>query len=42
VLSTSTVWGNTSDSVFITGLTNVVQQTIANGATNRFFRLHRP
>ena len=39
-LSFSTVWSNTSDSVSINGLTNVVQQTMVT--TNRFFRLHRP
>jgi len=39
-LGASTVWSNTSDTVSITGLTNVVQQTIV--ATNRFFRLRRP
>ncbi|NOS70600.1 MAG: hypothetical protein HOP33_11800 [Verrucomicrobia bacterium] len=40
LLGTPTVWSNTSDSVSINGLTNVVQQTTIT--TNRFFRLHRP
>jgi hypothetical protein len=40
VLGNPTVWSNTSDSVSINGLTNVVQQTMTT--TNRFFRLHRP
>lgn len=41
-LAQPTTWGNTTDSVFISGTTNAVQQTIAVGITNRFFRLHRP
>jgi len=41
-IGTSTVWSNTTDAVSINGLTNVVQQSIANGTTNRFFRLRRP
>ncbi|NOS70599.1 MAG: hypothetical protein HOP33_11795 [Verrucomicrobia bacterium] len=40
LLGTSTVWNDTTNSVSITGLTNVVQQTMT--ATNRFFRLHLP
>ena len=39
-LGTSPVWSNTTNSVSINGLTNVVQQTMAT--TNRFFRLRRP
>ncbi len=39
-LGSPTVWSNTTDSVSVNGLTNVVQQTIVT--TNRFFRLHRP
>ena len=39
-LGTSTVWSNTSDSVSINGLTNVVQQPMVT--TNRFYRLRRP
>ena len=40
VLGTPTVWSNSTNSVFINGLSNVVQQTLVS--TNRFFRLHRP
>lgn len=40
VLGASTAWSNTSDSVSVNGLTNVVQQTMVS--TNRFYRLHRP
>lgn len=36
----SVVWSDTTNSVSINGLTNVVQQT--RTTTNRFFRLHRP
>jgi hypothetical protein len=39
-LGTPTVWSDTPDSVSITGLTNIVQQTIVT--TNRFYRLRRP
>lgn len=39
-LGTSTVWNDTTNSVSINGLTNVVQQAMTS--TNRFFRLHRP
>ena len=39
-LGTATVWDDTTNSVSITGQTNVVQQTLVT--TNRFFRLHRP
>lgn len=35
-------WSDTADSVSINGTTNVVQQTIAGGRTNRFYRLRRP
>jgi len=41
-LGTSTGWSNTTDSVSVSGQTNVVQQPIAGGNTNRFFRLRRP
>jgi hypothetical protein len=41
VLGTSTVWNDTTNSVSVNGLTNVVQLTV-NGTTNRFYRLHRP
>ena len=34
------VWSNTTESVSLNGLTNVVQQTLVT--TNRFFRLRRP
>jgi hypothetical protein len=40
VLGPSTMWSNTTDSVSISGLTNMVQQTLVT--TNRFFRLRRP
>lgn len=33
------VWSNMPDPVFISGQTNIVQQTLVN--SNRFFRLHR-
>ncbi len=36
------VWNDSTNSVSVVGLTNVVQQTPATGATNRFFRLRRP
>ena len=42
ILGTSPVWSNTTNAVSVSGLTNVVQQTIAGGNTNRFFRLRRP
>jgi hypothetical protein len=42
LLSTTSVWNDTTNSVSINGQTNVVQQSIASGTTNRFFRLHRP
>ncbi len=35
-------WSDTANSVFVSGVTNVVQQSIASGGTNRFYRLHRP
>jgi len=35
------VWSNTTGPVSLNGLTNVVQQPIAGGNTNRFFRLRR-
>jgi hypothetical protein len=41
LLGVQTAWNDTTNSVSINGLTNVVQQPIV-GATNRFFRLHRP
>lgn len=37
----ATTWIATTNSVSVNGLTNAVQQSIV-GATNRFFRLHRP
>jgi hypothetical protein len=41
-LGAAAVWTGTTNSVAITGFTNVVQQTTANGTSNRFFRLYRP
>ncbi len=35
-------WSDTASSASINGVTNIVQQTIAGGGTNRFFRLRRP
>ena len=40
LLGTPTGWSDTTNSVSINGLTNVIQQ--APGTANRFFRLHRP
>ena len=34
------VWSNSTDTVSVNGLTNVIQQTL--GPTNRFYRLRRP
>ena len=42
LLGTPTVWSDTTNSVSVNGLTNVVQQTIGSGITNRYYRLHRP
>ena len=42
LLGAPAVWSETTDLVSINGLTNVVQQTITNGYTNRFYHLHRP
>jgi len=42
LLGTPTVWNDTSELVSTDGLSNVVQQAIAEGITNRFFRLRRP
>jgi len=42
MLGTSTGWSNVTTSVSVSGQTNVVQQTIAGGNTNRFYRLTRP
>jgi hypothetical protein len=39
-LGTSNVWSDTTNSVSVTGPTNVVQQTL--NSTNLFFQLHRP
>jgi hypothetical protein len=41
-LQTPTVGSDTTHLVSVNDLTNVVQQTIANGNTNRFYRLRRP
>ncbi len=41
-LSTPTVWTDTSELVSTNGLTNLVQQAVASGVTNRFYRLRRP
>jgi hypothetical protein len=35
-------WSNSVETVSVTGLTNAVQQPIANGITHRFYRLRRP
>ena len=40
LLGVPTVWNDTTNLVSVTGVTNVVQQTV--GITNRFFRLGRP
>lgn len=42
LLYPSPAWSNTTNLMAINGGTNLVQQTIANGVANRFFRLHRP
>lgn len=36
------MWSDTSELVSINGLTNIVEQTVATGVTNRFYRLRRP
>jgi hypothetical protein len=41
-LGTSPAWNNTTNLVSVNGKTNVVQQPIINGPSNRFYRLHRP
>lgn len=41
-LGSSVVWSDTTNSVSVMGLTNVVQQTLDSAPTNRFYRLHRP
>ena len=42
LLGAPTGWSDTTDSVSINGLTNTVQQSIANGTASRFYRLRRP
>ena len=42
LLGPSTMWSDTMDSTSINGLTNVVQQTMGSGTTNRFYHLRRP
>lgn len=42
VLSPTAIWSNATNAVAITGRTNVVQQSLTNGTTNRFYRLRRP
>jgi hypothetical protein len=39
-LGATTVWSNSTDTVSVNGLTNIVQHPL--GSTNRFFRLRRP
>ena len=41
-LGTPTVWSDTSELVSTNALTNIVQQAIANGVSNRYYRLRRP
>lgn len=41
-LGTSAVWSDSTNSVFVSGNANVIQQPIAGGITSRFFRLRRP
>ncbi len=41
-LGTPNAWSDTTNSVSVNGLTNVVQQTISSGASDRFFHLRRP
>ncbi len=36
------VWSDTTNLVAVSGVTNVVQQLIADGSANRFYRLRRP
>jgi len=42
LLGSSAVWSDTTNSVSVIGLTNVVQQPLASAPTNRFYRLRRP
>ena len=42
VLGTPTVWSDTTEMVTTNGLTQLVQQAIANEVTQRFYRLRRP
>jgi len=42
LLSTRPSWSDTTNSVSINGLTNLVQPTIANEIAKRFYRLRRP
>ncbi len=41
-LGSPTAWSDTADLVSTNGLTHLVQQTIASGVTNRYYRLRRP
>jgi hypothetical protein len=41
-LGTPPAWSHVTNSVSVNGLTNVVQQIIVTGGTNRFYRLQRP
>jgi hypothetical protein len=42
LLITPVAWSDTTNSITINGLTNTVQQPIANGINSRFYRLRRP
>ena len=41
-LGSAAVWANTPELVTTNGLTNLLQQTVPAGVTNRFYRLRRP
>jgi hypothetical protein len=41
-LGTTAVWSDSTNSVFVSGKTNIIQQTTVNESTTRFFRLRRP
>ena len=41
-LATPTVWSDATNVVSTNGITNLVQQALASGVSNRYYRLRRP
>ena len=42
ILAMPTVWSDTTNVVSTNGFTNLVQQALASGVSNRYYRLRRP